>query len=157
MKIKYLLFFGFFLTSVKHLAQQTKDDIQKLNILIDSWHLDATNANFSSYFEATTNNFIFLGTAPAERWTKTEFMAFSKPYFDKGKAWDFKPSNRNWQFVDNSNVAYFDEDLQTWMEGCRGSGICVIENGMWKIAYYNLTVLIENEKIQPFIELRKAN
>jgi hypothetical protein len=52
-------------------------------------------------------------------------------------------------------VAYFDEDLQTWMEGCRGSGICVLENGQWKIAYYNLTVLIENDKIKPFIKLRK--
>jgi hypothetical protein len=41
------------------------------------------------------------------------------------------------------------------MEGCRGSGICVFENGQWKIAYYNLTVLIENDKIKKFIKLRK--
>jgi hypothetical protein len=42
------------------------------------------------------------------------------------------------------------------MESCRGSGICVLDaNGEWKIAYYNLTVLIENEKIKKFIKLRK--
>jgi hypothetical protein len=41
------------------------------------------------------------------------------------------------------------------MQGCRGSGIFVLEKGEWRLAYYNLTVLIENEKIKPFIELRK--
>ena len=98
---------------------------------------------------------VFLGTAPGERWTKAEFMAFCKPYFDKGKAWDFKPSNRHWHFAADGKVAYFDEDLDTWMQGCRGSGVFVLEAGEWRLAYYNLTVLIENEKIKPFIELRK--
>ena len=29
------------------------------------------------------------------------------------------------------------------------------ENGVWKIAHYNLTVLIENDKTDKFIKLRK--
>ena len=40
------------------------------------------------------------------------------------------------------------------MRGCRGSGVLTKEKGEWKISYYNLTVLIENEKIQEFIDLR---
>jgi hypothetical protein len=135
--------------------EMNKYDTNQLNQLLNSWHIAAAQAKFEAYFSATSVNFVFLGTAPGERWTKPEFMAFCKPYFDKGKAWDFKPSNRNWQFAADGKVAYFDEDLQTWMEGCRGSGICVLENGQWKIAYYNLTVLIENDKIKPFIKLRK--
>jgi hypothetical protein len=131
------------------------DQLISLDQMIDNWHIAAAQAKFEAYFSATSVNFVFLGTAPGERWTKPEFMAFCKPYFDKGKAWDFKPSNRNWQFAADGKVAYFDEDLQTWMEGCRGSGICVLENGQWKIAYYNLTVLIENDKIKKFIKLRK--
>ena len=131
------------------------DQLISLDQMIDNWHIAAAQAKFEAYFSATSVNFVFLGTAPGERWTKPEFMAFCKPYFDKGKAWDFEPSNRNWQFAADGKVAYFDEDLQTWMEGCRGSGICVLENGQWKIAYYNLTVLIENDKIKKFIKLRK--
>ncbi len=131
------------------------DQLISLDQMIDNWHIAAAQAKFEAYFSATSVNFVFLGTAPGERWTKPEFMAFCKPYFDKGKAWDFRPSNRNWQFAADGKVAYFDEDLQTWMEGCRGSGICVLENGQWKIAYYNLTVLIENDKIKKFIKLRK--
>ena len=150
-------FFGilFLFLAFASTAQSPQKDVHSLDQLIDNWHLAATQANFETYFALTSSNFVFLGTAPGERWTKSEFMSFCKPYFDKGKAWDFKPSHRNWQFAADGTVAYFDEDLATWMEGCRGSGICVLENGEWKIAYYNLTVLIENEKIKSFIKLRK--
>ena len=156
--MKKNILFGFvfmFLTSIS-LAQGMLKDFNSLDQMIDNWHVSAAQANFEAYFSMTTNSFVFLGTAPGERWTKPEFMAFCKPYFDKGKAWDFKPSNRHWHFAADGQVAYFDEDLDTWMQSCRGSGICVLENGQWKMAYYNLTVLIENEKIQPFIQLRKS-
>jgi ketosteroid isomerase-like protein len=149
----FILFLSIFLGSIHNVKAQSSE--VKLNNLIDAWHISAAKADFNSYFNVTTNDFIFLGTAPGERWIKSEFQSFCKPYFDKGKAWDFKPSNRKWNVIAGGTVAYFDEDLQTWMESCRGSGICVLENGEWKIAYYNLTVLIENEKIKQFIKLRQ--
>lgn len=128
--------------------------VDQLNRLIDNWHLAATNADLQKYSQVMSEKFVFLGTAPGERWNKNAFLDFSKPYFDKGKAWDFKPSNRIWEFNTDSTVAWFDENLDTWMRGCRGSGILQKENNAWKISYYNLTVLIENEKIGPFIKLR---
>lgn len=134
---------------------QASNNVSRLNQLIDEWHVCAAKADFQQYFNATTEDFVFLGTAPGERWDKPAFQSFCKPYFDKGKAWEFKPSKRLWNFTANGTVAYFDENLDTWMESCRGSGICVLVNGEWKIAYYNLTVLIENEKIKEFINLRK--
>ena len=146
---RFILLFSIFLCSIYNAKSQSSE--VELNKLIDSWHLSAAKADFNSYFYVTSNEFVFLGTAPGERWGKLEFKSFCKPYFDKGKAWDFKPSNRKWNVTAGGTVAYFDEDLQTWMETCRGSGICVLENGEWKIAYYNLTVLIENEKMKEFI------
>lgn len=146
---KFLIFVTLLLFTFTSKAQTELDKI------VDQWHLDATNTNFDGYFEVLTDNFIFLGTAPSERWTKEDFAAFCKPYFDKGTAWDFLPSNRKWVISKDKKTAWFDEDLDTWMEGCRGSGIMVKEKGEWKIAYYNLTVLIENEKIKEFIELRR--
>lgn len=127
----------------------------ELDELINNWHISAGTANFESYFEVTTDNFVFLGTDPTERWDKETFKAFCKPYFDKGKAWDFKPSARNWVFSKDNKTAWFDEKLDTWMQECRGSGVCVKEGKRWKLAYYNLTVLIENDKTKEFIELRK--
>jgi hypothetical protein len=133
----------------------SQNEVEKeLNLLIDTWHLAATKADFNAYFEKTDNSFIFLGTAPNERWDKKQFMAFSLPYFEKGKAWDFKASNRKWNFSEDQKMAWFDEDLDTWMKGCRGAGILKFDGNEWKIVYYNLTVLIENEKIKKFIQLR---
>ncbi len=110
----------------------------QLDRLVDDWHKAASEANFDAYFGALTDDFIFLGTAPGERWSKEEFASFSKPYFDKGQAWDFKSKDRHWMFSADKKMAWFDEDLETWMEGCRGSGILVKRKGEWKLVYYNL-------------------
>jgi hypothetical protein len=147
--MKYLCLLGTLL-----LLSASKPDTTTLDKIVDDWHQAASDASFEDYFGAMTDSFVFLGTAPGERWTKTEFSAFSKPYFDNGKAWSFKASKRHWNFSKNGKTAWFDEDLDTWMRGCRGSGILEKKKGEWKFVYYNLTVLIENEKIQEFIDLR---
>jgi hypothetical protein len=149
MKINFILFV-LLMIGTKVGAQKELDKI------VDDWHLSAAKADFEAYFGAMDESFIFLGTAPGERWNKKEFADFSKPYFDRGKAWDFKASNRNWVYSSNGKMAWFDEDLDTWMRGCRGSGIIIRKKGEWKLVYYNLTVLIENEKMKSFIELRDA-
>ena len=150
MKFFAVAFFTF-LTCVVH-SQKAQDF--SLDSLVNQWHLDAAQAKITPYFSAMSENFVFLGTAPNERWEKETFRSFCQPYFDKGKAWNFTPSKRNWVVLKDQKTAWFDEDLSTWMGGCRGSGICLLENGSWKIAYYNLTVLIENEKMDQFIKLR---
>lgn len=127
-----------------------------LDNLIDKWHQSASEADYKAYFGLMDSSFIFLGTAPNERWSKVEFSEFSKPYFDSGKAWSFVPSNRIWNFSSNGKTAWFDEDLETWMEDCRATGVMILTSEGWKIAYYNLHVLIENEKIKEFILLRKV-
>ncbi len=146
--IVFLLFSFVFFSSF---SQQEKT----LDHIINTWHQNAANAAFDAYFGITTDGFIFLGTAPEERWTKNEFMEFCRPYFDKKSTWSFKPSKRQWNFSIDGHTAWFDEHLDTWMEGCRGTGILSKIDGKWYLSYYNLHVLIENEKIKPFIELRK--
>ena len=148
-----LIYFLFILTLFSFTPS---DHTTELDRLMTLWHQAATDADFENYFGLMDENFVFLGTAPEERWKKDEFAAFSKPYFDKGKAWDFKASNRIWMFSEDNKTAWFDEDLETWMKGCRGSGVFVKTENGWKIAYYNLTVLIENEKMNDFIELRES-
>ena len=146
--ILFLLFA--FMLSVSF-SQQKK----VLNNIINEWHQNAANAAFDAYFDITSDDFVFLGTAPGERWEKKDFMTFCKPYFDKKSTWDFKPSDRQWNFSEDGNTAWFDESLETWMQGCRGTGILSKKEGRWFLSYYNLHVLIENDKIQEFISLRK--
>ena len=135
----------------------TSNEVEELDLdeYIDTWHRNAALADFDAYFNLMSDDFHFLGTAPKENWNKSDFADFSKPYFDKGKGWDFAATNRKWYGNKANGTVWFDEDLDTWMQGCRGSGVMKKVNGEWKIAYYNLTVLIENNKIQEFIVLRK--
>lgn len=132
-------------------------NIDALDDLVDDWHLAASEADFDKYFNATTDDFMFLGTAPGEEWSKEEFMKFSKPYFDKGKAWSFESTERSYVFSKNKKTVWFYETLDTWMKDCRGSGVAVKIRGEWKLSFYNLTVLIENEKMDAFLELRSQN
>lgn len=133
----------------------SKPDLKGLDERMDKWHKDVAEFKLEPYFGFMTNGFVFLGTAPGERWAKADFYDFAKPYFDKKSTWDFKVIDRHWYFAADGKTAWFEENLETWMEDCRGSGVLIFENNEWKIAHYNLTVLIENEKIKEFIELRK--
>ena len=87
-------------------------------------------------------------TSRAERWTLSQFRAYAHPHFAKGKAWSFKSVRRD--VTVNGEIAWFDEDLATPNLGpARGSGVLVHQpDGAWKIAQYNLTITVPNEKMK---------
>lgn len=127
----------------------------ELDLLMNKWHVDVAEYKMENYFDFMSSRFIFLGTDPKERWTKAEFEQFCKPYFDKKSTWKFTPNWRNWYLSADEQTAWFEESLNTWMEECRASGVLEKIDGVWKISHYNLTVLIENDKVEKFIKLRK--
>ncbi|NER09688.1 SnoaL-like domain-containing protein [Muriicola jejuensis] len=143
-----LLLMGFRLN-----AQDT--DIEKIHTVLDQWHLAATQADFQAYFGLLSEEAVFIGTDASEVWNKKEFMDFSRPYFEQGKAWDFKAVDRNIYLDPSGEIAWFDELLDTWMQLCRGSGVVRKVDGEWKIAHYVLSLTIPNEEIDPVIALKK--
>jgi len=136
-------------------ANGTTTTAGELDNLMDKWHRDVAEFKFDDYFGFMDDRFIFLGTAPEERWTKEQFAEFCKPYFEKKSTWDFKSNWRNWYFSEDGKTAWFEESLKTHMEECRASGVLMKIDDKWKIVHYNLTVVIENEKMDKFIKLRK--
>lgn len=126
-----------------------------INTVLNSWHKSAAEANFEAYFNAMSNESIFIGTDASENWTLTEFKNFSKPYFDKGKAWSFKPLNRNIFINNTAKIAWFDELLDTWMGVCRGSGVLIKNENTWKIEHYVLSLTIPNENVNDVVRINK--
>lgn len=122
----------------------TAKEQQQINIILDSFNKAAAKADFNSYFNFYTDDAIFTGTDATERWTKKEFMAYSKPFFDKGKAWNFTSLQRHIYFDKTGNTAWFDELLNTQMKICRGSGVLVKQGNDWKIAQYILSATVPN-------------
>lgn len=135
-------------------SQTTTDKIQIQNTL-DSWHRAAGTADFKTYFDLMTADAVFVGTDASENWQNDEFKAYAKPHFDKGRAWDFTPLERNVYLDEKTDIAWFDELLNTQMKLCRGSGILRKESGKWKIAHYVLSIVIPNENVSEVIRIKQ--
>lgn len=131
------------------------EEKEAINSMLDAWHKSATEAAYDSYFMSMAKASIFIGTDASENWRKEDFKAFSKPFFDRGKAWDFKPLERNIYTSSDGKTAWFDELLETWMGVCRGSGVLAKTEDGWKIEHYVLSVTIPNEDIDAVIAIKK--
>jgi hypothetical protein len=125
----------------------------ELNSFLDSWHKAASQANADVFFGSMSDTSIYIGTDAGERWTKAQFIEFAKPYFDRGKAWDFKPYDRDLHVTKDGQHAWFSELLTTWMGVCRGSGMLTKTTAGWKLDQYHLSVTVPNDAIQDFITL----
>ncbi|NOQ91942.1 MAG: hypothetical protein GQ552_04405 [Flavobacteriaceae bacterium] len=153
MKQFYILFM--FILFSTHIFSQNNKEIQAVNKIMNQWHKDAAAADFDAYFNKMTTNSIFIGTDVSEIWSKKQFEAFSKPYFEEKKTWDFMPLDRNIYFSKDLETAWFDEILNTWMGLCRGSGVLIKEKNSWEIVHYVLSVTVPNDDIKAVIQVKK--
>lgn len=126
----------------------------QINAMLDSFNKAAAKADFNTYFSFYTDDAIFTGTDATERWDKKSFMAWAKPIFDKGKAWDFTSLERHIYFAKTGNTAWFDELLNTQMKICRGSGVVVRQDSGWKVAQYILSTTIPNDELNAVIKIK---
>ena len=129
---------------------------QKVDKFLNEWHKAAATANFNNYFEAFTEDAVFIGTDATENWNKTAFQVYAKPHFSKGKAWNFTALERNIYFSDDKKMIWFDELLDTQMKICRGSGILIKTDNGWKIKHYVLSMTIPNENSDAVIRIKAA-
>ena len=132
------------------------ENVQKKNVskVLDDLNLYASNADFKNYFNLYAEESTFIGTDANEVWNKKEFMAYSKPHFDKGKAWSFTSLKRNISFSTDGKYAWFDELLDTQMKLCRGSGVLEKIGNQWKIRQYVLSMTIPNGVNKEVIKIK---
>jgi len=161
-KIRSILPFFFFLISCeKPLSEISNSEKQQLKLTLNSfledWHLAAAEPNYANYFDKMDSTSVFLGTDATENWTKKQFEAYSKPHFDKGKAWNFKALERNIYVNDIGNFAWFDEHLQTNRGTFRGSGVLEKVGASWKIKHYVLSVPIPNNDMNKVVKITRKN
>jgi len=158
-KILLIIFLAIFSACQNEQSETKKITVssekETINTMLDAWHKNASESNYESYFDSMTANSVFIGTDAQENWNKKDFKAFSKPFFDRGKAWDFKPLKRNIYVSAGGNIAWFDELLTTWMGVCRGSGVLSKTDNTWKIEHYVLSVTVPNTHITDVIAIKK--
>ena len=153
----FSIFFFYACASSKIITLDKDATEKEVNTLLVNWHKAASDANFNAYFGFMDSTAVYIGTAAEEIWTKEQFAAFSKPYFDKGKAWSFTTLERNIYMNDAANVVWFDELIATWMGTCRGSGVLEKKGNSWKMRQYVLSITIPNDDVQKVITAKKKN
>ena len=140
------------LTAGLGLTAQT--DSVAIGHLATGWHAAAARADSAAFFDAMTADAVYIGTDKGEHWTKEEFLGFAAPYFARGKAWSFVATERHVFHRPGEPFGYFDELLATWMGPCRGTGVVRKgADGQWRIAHYTLSVTVDNELIEGFLQL----
>lgn len=144
------------ITDSRHPQPCVPNPRDSISDLLDRWHLAASDADAEVYFGLMTDDAVYIGTDASEVWSKAEFYAFAKPYFDRGKAWSFVATDRN-VYLQGEEVAYFDESLSTWMGPCRGSGLLVRAGDQWRIRHYVLSMTIPNEDVDAVIEVLRGD
>ncbi|EJL65906.1 nuclear transport factor 2 family protein [Flavobacterium sp. CF136] len=133
-------------------AQNTEKE--KISQTLDAWHKAAADANFNTYFDLMADDGIFIGTDATENWTKPDFKVWAKPFFDKGKTWNFTALERHIFFDKTGKTAWFDELLNTQMKICRGSGVLIKVGKEWKIQHYVLSMTIPNDEVDAVIKIK---
>jgi SnoaL-like domain len=129
-------------------ARADRDAKVDIAHVLDELNDAAAKADEARYFGLYAPGAVFLGTDGKERWDLAAFRAFAHPHFAKGKAWSFRSVRRAIALDEGGRVAWFDEDLDTPNLGpCRGSGVLLRQDGAWKIAQYNLAVVLPNERL----------
>ena len=156
--IALLCFFILFYSCASPGMQPGRADIAKekneIISMLDSFNIAAARADFKMYFNFYTDDAVFTGTDATERWNKKQFMAYAKPYFDKGHAWNFTSIDRHIYFDKTGSTAWFDELLNTQMKICRGSGVLVKIGNEWKVKQYVLSATIPNEQMDSVVKLK---
>lgn len=135
-------------------AQKEVEAQQQINFVLDAWHKAAAQSQFETYFNLMTDDAVFIGTDAKENWNKTAFQAYAKPYFDKGKAWNFTAIERHVYIDKSGTLAWFDELLSTQMKICRGSGVLVKVGDSWKIQHYVLSMTVPNENVDDVVKIK---
>ncbi|HEX4957382.1 MAG TPA: nuclear transport factor 2 family protein [Lacibacter sp.] len=127
---------------------------QQIHALLDSFNAAAARADYNRYFSYYAPDAVFIGTDATEHWNKEEFMIWSKPYFDRGRAWNFTSMQRHIYFDTTGQLAWFDELLHTQMKICRGSGVVVKQGTDWKVKQYVLSMTIPNALVDTIVPMK---
>jgi hypothetical protein len=135
-------------------AATIKADKAIIGAMLDSFNAAAARSDYDGYFSFYTDDAIFIGTDATEHWDKPAFMVWAKPYFDKKTTWNFTSLERHIFFGNHADIAWFDELLNTQMKICRGSGVVVKKDNVWKVQQYVLSTTIPNSLIDTVVSLK---
>jgi hypothetical protein len=130
---------------------------REVNAFVDGWHDDAANTRMA-YFDKIARDGVYIGTDRTELWTRDEFKAWSKKYFDAKSAWTFKATRRNVYASADKSLIWFDELLDTKNMGpAMASGVLRKTKTGFEIVHYQLSLAVPNAVNDQVVGIIKAH
>jgi len=120
-----------------------------VNAFVDRWHDDAANTR-PDYWDKFAPQAVFIGTDKSEVWTRDQFKAWAKRFWDRKKAWNFTAQKRNVYFSPDKQYVWFDEQLNTQMGTCQASGVLRNTPEGFRIEHYQLSLAVPNPLMDSF-------
>jgi hypothetical protein len=136
-------------------AQTKEQATQAVNQVLDGLHESASQADLNGYLNAFTDTGVFMGTDDWERWSRPLTLdKYVAERFAGGTGWTYHSVERNINFSEQQNIAWFDEITVSKKWGrFRGTGVLINNDGHWKIAHYAMSVLVPNEAWEKVAEI----
>lgn len=149
-RLRGLVLAAVLLTGVWSAPATAADDemTAQVGAFLDGWHADAAHADLR-YFDKMAADGVYIGTDRSERWVRDDFKAWAKPYFARGKAWEFHAFNRHVAASADHNIIWFDEQLHTQMGICQASGVIRQDRDGMHIVHYQLSLAVPNDLVNP--------
>jgi len=122
---------------------------QQVNAFVDRWHDDAANTR-PDYWDKFAPEGVFIGTDKSEIWTRDEFKAWAKRFWDRKKAWSFTAQKRNVYFSPDKKYVWWDEQLNTQFGTAQASGVLHNTGHGFLIDHYQLSLAVPNPLMDSF-------
>lgn len=140
------------------LALAGAPDADAIEDVLDALHKAAAEADAETYFGLYTDDAVFVGTDPEERWDLDAFRAYAAPHFEAAPAWTYTPAEREVHIGPKGRTAWFYETLDHERYGrVRGSGALVVHDGHWRIAQYVLSFPVPNDRAAPMLAVAQGS
>lgn len=128
-----------------------------VGVVLDAFHDAAAHADGKTYFGLLTDDAVFLGTDPGERWPRQAFEEWAQQYFERESAWTYVSVERHVVVEPGGKAAWFDEVVRNASYGdLRGTGVLRRTSEGWRIAQYNLTFVVPNGIAGEVVEMIRA-
>ena len=117
--------------------------VRAVNTFVDGWHDDAAHTR-PAYFDKIAPGGVYIGTDKSEIWTRDQFKAWARPFWQRGKAWSFTAQQRNVYHSPDRKYVWFDEQLTTQMGTCQASGVLRNTGSGFLVEHYQLSLAVPN-------------
>ncbi len=124
--------------------------------VLDEWHAAAAVGDKAQYIKAFALDAAYLGPDANERSDLATYTTQVEAAFRQWGGWTFTPFNRYLAIGPQSQIAWFDEEIESGTYSrLRGTGVLRRDGNTWKIVHYSLTYTVSEQVAREVIQAER--